>query len=67
MNNEKVKSKKINMQESPLIVKSKQFALLVIRVCNQVKAEKKESVITNQLARSGTSIGANTRGNLWTK
>lgn len=55
------------MQESPLIVKSKQFALLVIRVCNQVKAEKKESVITNQLARSGTSIGANTRGNLWTK
>ncbi|MCI8944518.1 MAG: four helix bundle protein [Clostridia bacterium] len=49
------------MQESPLIVKSKQFALLVIRVCNQVKTEKKESVITNQLSRSGTSIGANIR------
>jgi four helix bundle protein len=47
--------------DSPLLVKSKQFALDVIKVCNNVKSEKKESVITNQLIRSGTSIGANIR------
>ena len=47
--------------DSPLIVKSKQFALEIIKVCNKVKKEKKESVLTNQLIRSGTSIGANIR------
>ena len=47
--------------DSPLIVKSKQFALDIIRICNKVKSEKRESVLTNQLVRSGTSIGANIR------
>ena len=47
--------------ESPLIVKSKQFALDIIKVCNKVKSEKRESILTNQLIRSGTSIGANVR------
>ncbi len=47
--------------ESPLIIKSKQFALDIIKVCNKVKSEKRESVLTNQLIRSGTSIGANIR------
>ena len=47
--------------DSPLLVKSKQFALDIIKVCNKVKSEKRESVLTNQLIRSGTSIG-NTRG-----
>ena len=47
--------------DSPLIIKSKQFALESIRVCNKVKNEKRESVITNQLIRSGTSVGANIR------
>ena len=46
---------------SPLLDKSKAFALRIIKVCNEVKREKKESVLTNQLVRSGTSIGANTR------
>ena len=45
--------------DSPLLVKSKQFALDIIKVCNKVKNEKRESVLTNQLIRSGTSIGAN--------
>ena len=49
------------MQDSPLISKSKNFALAVIKVCNQVKSQKKESALTNQLIRSGTSIGANIR------
>ena len=45
--------------DSPLLVKSKQFALDIIKVCNKVKSEKRESVLANQLIRSGTSIGAN--------
>ena len=46
---------------SPLLDKSKAFALKIIKVCNEVKWEKKESILTNQLVRSGTSIGANIR------
>lgn len=47
--------------DSPLLTKSKQFALDIIRVCNMIKNEKRESVLTNQLLRSATSIGANIR------
>ena len=47
--------------DSPLILKSKQFALNNIKVCNRIKSEKRESILTNQLIRSGTSIGANIR------
>ena len=46
---------------SPLLDKSKAFALRIIKVCNEIKREKKESILTNQLVRSGTSIGANIR------
>ena len=46
------------MPDSLLISKSKEFALQVIKVCNFVKQNKKESVLSNQLIRSGTSIGA---------
>ena len=49
------------MQESPLIVKSKDFALQIIRICNEIKNTKKETILTNQLIRSGTSVGANIR------
>ena len=49
------------MAESLLIVKSKAFALEIIKVCNEIKRTKKESVLTNQLVRSGTSVGANIR------
>ncbi len=47
--------------ESPLIIKSKAFALEVIKVCNEIKQTKRESILTNQFLRSGTSIGANIR------
>ena len=46
---------------SPLLDKSKSFALQIIKVCNSIKSARKESVLTNQLIRSGTSIGANIR------
>lgn len=47
--------------DSPLLIKSKSFALAIIKICNKVKNEKRETVLTNQLIRSGTSIGANIR------
>ncbi len=47
--------------DSLLILKSKQFALDIIKICNFIKKEKRESVLTNQLIRSGTGIGANVR------
>lgn len=46
---------------SPLLDKSKAFALEIIKVCNFIKREKKETVLTNQLIRSGTNVGANIR------
>lgn len=49
------------MVDSPLLIKSKAFALDVIKACNEIKQTKRESVLTNQLLRSGTSIGANIR------
>ena len=49
------------MGNSILLDKSKAFAIEVIRLCNDVKTNKKESILTNQLVRSGTSVGANIR------
>lgn len=47
------------MSESVLRDKAKEFAKEIVFICRDVKANKKESVLTNQLLRSGTSIGAN--------
>ena len=49
------------MADSILLTKSKAFALHIIRFCNEIKKDRRESVLTNQLLRSGTSIGANVR------
>ncbi|MBQ2383833.1 MAG: four helix bundle protein [Oscillospiraceae bacterium] len=49
------------MRNSILLDRSKALALDVIRLCNEVKANKRESILTNQLVRSGTSVGANIR------
>lgn len=46
---------------SPLHDKSKAFALEIIKVCNEIKRSKQESLLTNQLIRSGTSVGGNIR------
>ncbi len=47
------------MSESVMRDRSKEFAKKIIFICRDIKAKKKESVLTNQLLRSGTSIGAN--------
>jgi four helix bundle protein len=40
-------------------VKTYQFALKVVNLTRQIAAEKKEFILTKQLLRCGTSIGAN--------
>lgn len=47
------------MSVSPLREQSKDFAKQIVVLCREIKATHKESVLTNQLLRSGTSIGAN--------
>ena len=47
------------MSDSPLRNNSKAFATLIVLLCREIKSNHKESVLTNQLLRSGTSIGAN--------
>lgn len=49
------------MTESPLMIKSKEFALNVIKACKELRLVKCESALINQFLRSGTSIGANIR------
>lgn len=47
------------MKESALKNKSKVFALRVIKMYNYLCEQKKEYVMSKQVLRSGTSIGAN--------
>ena len=50
------------MKEDNLIVgKSKAFAIRIIRLYRHLSEEKKEFVLSKQVLRSGTSIGANVR------
>ncbi|MBR4636068.1 MAG: four helix bundle protein [Clostridia bacterium] len=49
------------MNESPLMIKSKELALEVIKVCKELRISKCESALINQFLRSGTSVGANVR------
>ena len=39
--------------------KSKRFAIRIVRLYQYLQTEKKEFTLSNQLLRSGTSIGAN--------
>jgi len=47
------------MKENILIDKSIDFASRIIKLCKYLNDEKKEHVISKQIIRSGTSIGAN--------
>lgn len=48
-------------QENAVVDKSKAFALRVIRLYRYLCNEKKEYVLSKQVLRSGTSIGANVK------
>lgn len=47
------------MTNSPLRDKAKIFAKEIVILCRDIKGAHRETVLTNQLLRSGTSIGAN--------
>lgn len=50
----------VTVSESKLRTQSTDFAVSVINLVKSLK-EKRESIISNQIGRSGTSIGANIR------
>ena len=47
------------MKENILIDKSVDFASRIIKLCKYLDEEQKERIISKQIIRSGTSIGAN--------
>ena len=48
-------------EENLILVKSKAFALRIIKLYKYLCEEKKEFVLSKQVLRSGTSIGANAK------
>ncbi len=48
------------MRNDPLSVQSMDFSVQIINLVKELKA-KRETIISNQIGRSGTSIGANIR------
>ena len=47
------------MKSNPLVDLSRQYAVLVVNICNSIKERGKSNALVNQFIRSGTSIGAN--------
>ena len=47
------------MSYSILREKAKAFAKDIVYLCREIKEKRRETVLVNQLLRSGTSIGAN--------
>lgn len=47
------------MKENPILDRSIEFALTIIELYKKLVSEKKEYVMSKQLLRSATSIGAN--------
>ena len=49
------------MANNAILKKSKEFAVRIIRLYKHLSSEKNEYVLSKQILRSGTSIGANVR------
>ena len=47
------------MKDNVLLSKSKAFAVRIVRLCRYLQEEKREFVLSKQLLRCGTGIGAN--------
>jgi len=48
-------------RENIIEVKSYQFAINIVKTCRQLTEVKREFILSKQLVRSGTSIGANVK------
>lgn len=53
------------MTESILAIKSLDFGVRIVRCAQFLQNEKKEFILSNQILRSGTSIGANIHEGLY--
>jgi four helix bundle protein len=51
------------MRTQPLDIRERTFAfaLMTLRYCKRIQEEQKEYIVTKQLSRSATSVGANVR------
>ena len=49
----------MKLENNPLQNKSYDFALNIVRLSRNIMKEKKEFILSKQLLRSGTSVGAN--------
>ena len=49
------------MEKSVLLENSKAFAIDIVNICRVIRTQRDEKILTAQLLRSGTSIGANIR------
>ena len=49
------------MAENPVKDKSYKFAVRTVRLCKYLMDEKREFILSKQLLRSGTAIGANVK------
>ena len=47
--------------DNPIVEKSKAFAIRIINLYKYLKEEKQEYIISKQVLKSGTSVGANVR------
>ena len=55
------------MNDSPLLIKSKAFALDVIRVCKELRAVKCEGALINQFLRCGEAFYAHSKADFIAK
>ena len=46
-------------EQNAILVKSKSFALRIVRIYQILSTQRREYILSKQLLRSGTSIGAN--------
>ncbi len=55
---EKMKSVELKIMDNPLKDKSYQFAIRIVKLSQFLQQDKKEFVLSKQVLRSGTAIGA---------
>ena len=48
------------MSDNIVLKKTYEFAVKIVRISQKLTLEKKENVLSKQILRSGTSVGANT-------
>ncbi|MBQ8655716.1 MAG: four helix bundle protein [Prevotella sp.] len=52
-------------RDNPIAQQTKAFALRILKLEKFLKEEKREYLMSNQVSRSGTSIGANVRESIY--